>query len=152
MTNILPLVPDLAEQVSNIENNATNIKPLGRVYKFDFESNKFVIKDGKIVELTNDIEKIEQWIHLILLTYKDKFDVYKDTNFYCNINDYIGKKSIGKKGYWQSELMNEIRNSLTKHRYIKSVDEFEIMHMGIKWKISYKITLINGIIQKQEVL
>ncbi|AGY77995.1 DUF2634 domain-containing protein [Clostridium autoethanogenum] len=151
-TNMLPLIPDIQQQIDNIP-SITTIDPLGRVYKFDFNSNTFVIEGGKLVELTTDIEKIEQWIHLILLTYQDKFDIYKDTEFYCNIEDFYGKKFLKMKGYYQSELINEIKTALLKHRYIQSVDTFELTHIEkTKWKVSYKVTLIDGVIEKQEVV
>ncbi|RMD02732.1 DUF2634 domain-containing protein [Clostridium autoethanogenum] len=151
-TNMIPFIPDLQQQIDNIS-SITTIEPLGKVFKFDFENKCFVIQDGKLVELITNEEKIEQWIHQIVLTYKDKFDVYKDTDFYCNIEDFFGKKFTKYKGYYQSELINEIRTALTKHRYIQSVDTFELTHMkGTDWKISYKVTLIDGVIEKEEVL
>jgi DNA repair exonuclease SbcCD ATPase subunit len=140
--NLFPLIPNLQEQVDNINNEINNkTLLLGRVFKFDFDNNKFVVKDGKLVEIDNDIEKIEQWISGILRTYKNKYGIYKGTEFYCNIEDIIGKKL---NGYYLAEMKREIEEALLKHRYIKSVDNFSVTQAGRKWNIQYTITLIDG--------
>jgi DNA repair exonuclease SbcCD ATPase subunit len=140
--NLFPLIPNLQEQVDNINNEINNkTLLLGRVFKFDFNNNKFVVKDGKLVEIDNDIEKVEQWISLISRTYKDKYDVYKDTEFYCNIEDMIGKKL---NGYYLAEIKREIEQALLKHRYIKNVDNFSITQTDRKWNIEYTVSLISG--------
>ncbi|MBV4417079.1 DUF2634 domain-containing protein [Clostridium tyrobutyricum] len=140
--NIFPLIPDLQEQVDNINSTDNNVAlPLGRVFKFDFENNKFVMKDGKLVEIDNDKEKVEQWIHLILLTYKDKYDIYKNTDFYCNIEDMIGKKL---NVLYLAEMKDEITTAIMKHRYVDNVDSFNISQIGRKFNVQYNISLING--------
>lgn len=91
------------------------------MFLFDFNKNEFAIQDGKLVECT-EVKAVEQWITLILQTYKDKYNIYKDTDFYCNIEDLRGQKP---NGFVLSELKREITEALLKHRYIKSVDNFE---------------------------
>lgn len=143
--SIFPLIPDLQEQIDNIKATNKATEPLGRVIKYDFANKCFVMQDGKPVELTTDEEKIEQWIHLILLTYKDKFDVYKDTEFYCNVEDLIGKKMVGYNAFYQSEIQREVTEALLKHRYISSVDNFSITKTDKRtWNVEYTITLITG--------
>ncbi|MBV4417669.1 DUF2634 domain-containing protein [Clostridium tyrobutyricum] len=137
--DLFPLIPDLQEQVDNINSTDNNAAlPLGRVFKFDFENNKFVMEHGKLVEIDNDKEKVEQWIHMILLTYKDKYDIYKNTDFYCNIEDMIGKRL---NGYYMAEAKREIEEALLKHRCISSINDFSITQTGKKWNIQYTVIL-----------
>lgn len=106
------LTEDLLEQVNNINNDAsTNVTKLGRCFKFDFKENKFVTVDGKLVEITSDIEKVEQWILLLLATRKDKYNVYKNTDFYVNIDDLIGGKlNAYKKQSWKEKLQKGLKS------------------------------------------
>lgn len=143
--NMFPLIPNLQEQIDSINTGTTTIEPLGRVMKFDFVNNQFVIQGGEMVELTTDEEKVEQWIHLILLTYKDKFDVYKDTGFYCDVENLLGKKMNGYNAFYQSQLQEEVRKALLKHRYISTVDNFSFTKVDKrKWNVQYAVTLKNG--------
>lgn len=150
--NIFPLIPGLQTQIDNINSNSTNngITKLGRVFKFDYNTNSFVIQDGRLVEITDDVEKVEQWIELVLQTYKDKYNVYKNTNFYCNVEDIISQKYISP--VYQSELKSEIITALMKHRYITNVDNFTFTKNGRKLNTTFTVTLLNGtLINKEEV-
>lgn len=142
MSNIFPLIPGLQEQIDNITNTtSTKVQKLGRCFLFDFEKGEYVVKDGKLVEITDDVEKIKQWIRSILQTYKDKFKVYKDTNFYCNIEDLRGEKL---DDFIMSELSREITESLLNHRYIKNVTNFSFEQIRLTVTISFSVTLITG--------
>ncbi len=144
-TNMLPLIPGLQEQIDNIQTVNTTIEPLGRAMKFDFVNKCFVLQDGRPVELSTDEEKIQQWIRLIILTYKDTYDIYKGTDFYCNVKDAIGKKMSGYNAFYQSEIQREVREALLKHRYIASVDNFSIVQTDKRtWNVQYVVTLITG--------
>lgn len=145
---IIPLIPALQEQTDNINSlTSTEVKKLGRCFLFDFDTNTFVIKDGKLVECT-EVGAVEQWIKLILQTYKDKFNVYKGTDFYCNIEDLVGKKP---NGFRLSELKREVTEALLKHRYIQGVDDFEFTNEREKIIVNFTVTLIDGTTLEQEV-
>ncbi len=153
-TNMLPLIPDLQQQIDNIQAANTNIELLGRVIKFDFVNKCFALQDGRPVELSTDEEKIQQWIHLVILTYKDAYDIYKDTDFYCNVKDLIGKKMIGYIAFYQSEIQREVTEALLKHRYIASVDNFSLTKTDKRaWNVQYVVTLITGqVVSNEEVV
>ena len=153
-TNMLPLVPGLQEQIDNISSSTTEVKPLGRVVKIDFENNKFAVQDGETIELTTDEEKIKQWIRLILITGKDKYGIYKNTDFYCNMENLIGKKLVGYNAFYQSEIQREVREALLKNRYIASVDNFSFSKVDKRtWNVQYVVTLVTGqvVSSKEEV-
>ncbi len=145
---IIPLIPALQEQTNNINYSSTStVTKLGRCFLFDYDTGNFVLKDGRLVECT-EVEAVEQWIKLILQTYKDKYNVYKGTDFYCNIEDLVGQKP---NGFIFSELKREITEALLKHRYIKSVDDFEFTNEREKTIINFTVTLIDDTALTQEV-
>lgn len=149
--NIFPFLPNLQEQINNINTNSTSttISKLGKVFKFDYDTKSFVIEDGRLVEL-DEVEAVEQWIELVLQTYKDKYNIYENTDFYCNVEDIISKKYISP--VFQSELKSEIITSLMKHRYITNVDNFIFTKNGRKLNVTFTVTLLNGtLINKEEV-
>lgn len=149
--NIFPFLPNLQEQIDNINTNSTTngIVKLGKVFKFDYNTKSFVIEDGRLVELS-EVEAVEQWIEIVLKTYKDKYNVYKDTDFYCNVEDIISQKYISP--VFQSELKSEIIAALMKHRYITNVDNFIFTKNGRKLNTTFTVTLLNGtLINKEEV-
>lgn len=140
---ILPsLLPGLQEQINNITSETSStVEKLGRCFLFDFEKEEYVIKDGKLVEIANDTEKVKQWVKLVLRTYKDKYKVYKDTNFYCNTEDLRGTKL---NGFVKSEIAREITESLLTHRYIKKVSGFSFIQERLKITVNFNVTLIDG--------
>lgn len=115
------LNPTLELQLQNM-NTKEEIKKLGRSIAFDFDKKQFVFKDGKAVE-TAEIESLEYWIKLCLQTYKDKFNVYKDTGFGVNTEDIVNKKL---DAFYISELQREIIEGLKKSRYIKDVTRINL--------------------------
>ncbi|MBW9170785.1 DUF2634 domain-containing protein [Clostridium estertheticum] len=153
MTSILPEL-NIEELVTlnnydKVTTENTSLLPIGRSIKFDFINKKFVVVAGQVIENTA-IETLEQWINLILITYKDKYNVYKDTNFYCNIGDLIAKKP---NDYRISELERRITESLLRHRYIKSITNFIITKEKRTLKVEFTVILNdNSILNINKVL
>ncbi|MBN3398161.1 DUF2634 domain-containing protein [Clostridium botulinum] len=116
---LLPEEDIIIEEVEETEEEQT-LSKLGKVFLFDFKNNRYVIKDGKLVECT-ERQALQQWIHWILLTYKDKYNVYKNTDFYCNIEDLVGQK---RNAFVLSELQREVEEAVTKHRYVDHIENF----------------------------
>ncbi|AZV56804.1 DUF2634 domain-containing protein [Clostridium sp. AWRP] len=145
--DMFPFLPGLQQQIDNIVNKTpTEVKKLGRCFKVDLKTNQFVVQDGKLVELT-ELEAVEQWIALIVKAYKDKYRVYKGTEFYCNIEDLKGQKL---NIFIIAELQREIGESLVKHRYISKVDDFVITQVKDKIDIKCKVTLKDATILDAE--
>lgn len=139
---ILPsLLPGLQEQINNITRKTSTVEKLGRCFLVDLDKNEFVVRDGKLVEITDDTGKVKQWIKLILRTYKDKYKVYKDTTFYCNTEDLRGTKL---NGFVKSEIAREITESLLTHRYIKKVSGFSFVQERLKITVNFNVTLTDG--------
>lgn len=68
------MFPQTVVNTSEINTKATT---QGKSFLFDFDTNNFVIKDGKLVEVEG-IEAIKTWIAKILRTEKFKFNIYDE--------------------------------------------------------------------------
>lgn len=108
------------EEISQDENPVT----LGRVPLYDFEKRTYVVRDGKVIEATED-EAIRQWVAFLILTKKDKYAVYKETDFGTYIENYIGWRG-SNFGFVASELRREIEEGCEIHPLIKGIDAFEL--------------------------
>jgi len=108
-----------------------------RSFNFNSETKQFIFLNGKNVE-TSQVEAIKQWVRLILRTYKDKFNVYKDTDFYCNIEDLIGNKL---NPFLDSELRREITEAMLRNKAIKSVDNIALSQSKRTLTVEFTITL-----------
>ncbi|KOM97278.1 hypothetical protein ACP49_09425 [Clostridium botulinum] len=135
---LLPEEDITAQEVEEIEEEQT-LSKLGKVFLFDFKNNEYVIRNGKLVECT-ERQALEQWIHWILLTYKDKYNVYKNTDFYCNIEDLISKK---RNAFVLSELQREVEEALKKHRYIDHIENFITVQEKSILNVQFDVVLKN---------
>lgn len=143
--SIFPSVPDI-EEIQETEGTEQQIN-IGRSFIFDFETGKFLIEDGQIKE-TTELQALEQWIQLCLQTYTDKFNIYKNTGFGCNIEDMIG---IRLDAFAESELKREIEEGLLKNKQIESVNNIGIKQDRITIILDIEVTLSNGDLFKKEV-
>ncbi|NCI22169.1 DUF2634 domain-containing protein [Clostridium botulinum] len=131
---LLPEEDIIIEEVEETEEEQT-LSKLGKVFLFDFERNQYVMKNGKLVECT-ERQALEQWIHWILVTYKDKYNVYKDTDFYCNVEDLVGKK---RNAFILSELQREVEEAVTKHRYVDHIENFVTIQEKTILNVSFDV-------------
>lgn len=140
MDSILPAIDIELETVLEDfdEGIAENtITPVGKSLKFNFIEKKFVFEDGKNIRIEAE-EEIKQWITLLLVSYKDKYKVYKDTDFHCNIEDLIGQKPTP---YIISEFEREISEAVITHRFISSIENFSITYEKRTLTVTFTVIL-----------
>lgn len=123
-----------AEEEMEVEMQSTMI---GRTPLFDFSKNQYVIKDGKIVECTQE-EAVRQWVGFLIKTAADKFAVYNDTEFGTYIENYIGYKD---PAFVASEIKREIEEKVELNRAIESIEDFDYEKDGGKLKISLIVVM-----------
>lgn len=146
--SIFPSVPNIEEiQETEGTEQRTNIGRIGRSFLFDFEKGQFLVENGQIQE-TTELQALEQWIQLCLQTYTDKFNIYKNTGFGCNIEDVVG---IRLDAFAESELKREIEEGLLKNKQIESVNNIGIKQDRITIILDIEVTLSNGDLLKKEV-
>lgn len=123
-----------AEETIDVEMMSTSI---GRTPLFDFEKGQYVLKDGKIVECTQE-EAVRQWVGFLVKTAAEKFDVYDETGFGTYIENYIGYKDAA---FVASEIKRELEEKVTMNRAISRIDDFDYSREGDKMRISLSIVM-----------
>ncbi|MEG1163318.1 MAG: DUF2634 domain-containing protein [Anaerovoracaceae bacterium] len=133
---------DIDMIIEDEEDIIENMENLGRVPLYDFKKREYVIRDGKIIEATQD-EALCQWVAFTILTKKEKFEVYKNIDFGCYIENYIGLK-MQNKGFVASEIKREITEICKSHKLIENIDNFNFeVRNGIA-TIDFEIIKKNG--------
>lgn len=116
------------------ENEALSYE--GKAFKFDFENNQYLVKDGKLVEITQE-ESVKQFISWSLKTQITKFQIYpKDWGI--DKDTFIGEKRL-PQGFVNSELKRQIEEQLTKHPLINSITNFTHSKQNDKLTINFTV-------------
>ncbi|MCY6957966.1 DUF2634 domain-containing protein [Clostridium brassicae] len=118
-------------------NDTDNFTGLGKVFLFDFEKNQYVMRDGKLVECSEK-KAVEQWIYFVLGAYKNKYKIYKNTNFHCDVEDLLGKK---RDGFVISQLKREIEEAVTRHRYVDHIENFVTTQKKTTLNVDFSVVL-----------
>lgn len=122
------------ELVEAVEEKSTTI---ARTPLFDFERGEYVIKDGKVVECTQE-EAIRQWVGFLIKTPADKFEVYKDTAFGTYIHNLIGWRDAG---FVASEIKRELTEKCPDNRAIEKIEDFEFSRNGGVMHIRFTVIM-----------
>lgn len=110
---------------------------IGRTPLFDFKNNRYVVKDGKVAECTQE-EAVRQWVGFLVKTAADKYRVYDGTEFGTYIENYIGYKDAA---FVSSEIKREIEEKVEMNRAIDRIEDFDAEKEGDKLKISLTIIM-----------
>ena len=115
---MFPITQDLTDVT------AANTAVTGKSFLFDFEKGDFVVQNGKLVKC-DGMEAIKVWIEKILRTEKNRFEIYEDTEYGCQIEDLL----IGNNypvAFIESELKREIEDALLQHPKITAISNFTL--------------------------
>lgn len=110
---------------------------IGRTPLYDFDRGRYVVKDGKIVECSQE-EAVRQWVGFLVKTAADKFDVYDGTDFGTYIENYIGYKDTA---FVASEIKREVEEKALDNRAIESIEDFQFKKEGDKLTISLTVVM-----------
>lgn len=124
------------------ETTATEEPKLGRVPLYDFKNREYVVRDGKVVEATED-EAIQQWVAFLILTKKDKFEVYEGTDFGTYIDNYIGMRG-NNLGFVASEFEREIEEGCELNPFISGIKDFSMEVDGGKATVNLAVIKKDG--------
>lgn len=139
----------------NATNAAAAEKTAGHTGKisfvFDFKTGDFVVEDGKVKQCTGE-EAIEIWAQKICRTEKNRYNIYKDTEYGVIIEDLI----VGARytiDFVESELRRELEEALMQNEQIIGLASFKCEYTGSDKLIARVeiITTTNGILT-QEVI
>lgn len=112
---------------------------IGDTLAFDYERRRFVVVDGSPV-CRNRAAAVRQWIHLMLITYRDRFRVYEGTVFGHTGEDLIGMRQV-PPGFIHSELAREIREACALCPAIDRADNFTFDRRDRLLHITFTVTL-----------
>lgn len=110
---------------------------LGRAPLFDFKKRQYVLKDGKVVECTQE-QAVRQWVGFLVKTAVGKYAVYENTDFGTYIENYIGYKDTA---FVASEIKREIEEGVAQNRAIDRIEDFEAEREGGRLKISLTVIM-----------
>ena len=122
----------------------TSEKTLGKVFLFDFNTKRHVLRDGKPVETTYE-EAIKQWLTMLLITEVNKFKVYKDSGFGVEFLQFIGRRDL-PVGVIVSEVKRQLEEKALQHPEIEGLSDFEIVRENNVAVISFNVQTRRGII------
>jgi len=145
------MLPEAAEQEINIGTSETTT--MGKSFLFDFAAGDFVVKDGRLVEVTGT-EALKVWIEKVIRTEKFRFKIYDredDRDEYgVTIEDLIVGHDY-PSAFVEAELQRELSDALTKNPLISSISEFTVTKDNPRVTVSFTINLADGSSFDQEV-
>lgn len=106
-----------------------------KFFKFNFDTKKFVVKDGKLVEIP-ELEYIKQYIQWLLNTVPGKFEIYEKDFGVSYV--FLGSKSL-PLGYINSEIKRQIEKQLAIHPSISELSNFKFSHENGVLIVSFKV-------------
>lgn len=119
----------------NIENEVVEEKKsLGKVYLFDFDTNKYILEDGKLVETTKN-EAIRKYAAWTIKTILGKYAIYQDDYGI----DFSFRFTKLPTGFVESELRRQIKEQLTKHILVNDVVDFKTTRESSKLIMSFTL-------------
>ena len=120
-------------------NNETKSSSGTKSYLFDFGSEDFHVRDGKLIEC-DGIEAIKVWTEKILRTEKGRYTIYADTEYGCHLEDLIIGNSYTVE-FIEAELKREIEDALKQNPQITSVTNVQITRSKNSIAVTLEVVL-----------
>lgn len=138
MDDMFPEIDMEIEEEEDVEEEETlQSTTIGRTPLFNFSTGKYEIKDGKIIECTQE-EAVRQWVGFLVKTFVGKYRVYDNTDFGTYIENYIGEKN---RDFVLSEIKRELEEKAEDNRAIEEITDIEGKTKGDKLTISLTIVM-----------
>lgn len=139
------MFPDntLREEIADYQESVKNMTTeLGLTTSLDFEESRVKVANGT-PKLITDLDAIQEWIILFVITPRDTYEIYNGTDFGTSYRKLLGRKEVNN-GYEEAELEREIREGLPMNPAIKSVDSVEITKNGRYLGLNIQVELYDG--------
>lgn len=138
MDVMFPEIDVEIEEEEDVEEEETlQSTTIGRTPLFNFSTGRYEIKDGKIIECTQE-EAVRQWVGFLVKTFMGKYRVYDNTDFGTYIENYIGEKN---RGFVLSEIKRELEEKAEDNRAIEEITDIEGKAKGDRMTISLTIVM-----------
>lgn len=141
------MLPQITELELNIDEIAEEDLPkIGKSFLFDFKNGEFVLKDGKPVA-AEGLEALKIWVTKTIMTEKDRFTIYENTDYGTTIEDLIG--SNYPREFVESEIKREITEALINHSYIQNITDLKLNKDGSSMKIKFTVVTADGAFEQE---
>ena len=136
------MFPEIDYDFETEEQTDTELLPetIGRTPLFDFDTGRYVIRDGKLIECTQE-EAVRQWVGFLVKTAAERFAVYEGTEFGTYIENYIGYKDTA---FVASEIKREIEEKAELNRAIEEITDFTHEKDGSRLRIHLTVIMREG--------
>lgn len=134
--SLFPFLDGITEE----ENNDNNELPLYKEYKWDFEANEFVLRDGKFI-IVEGLEAVKIWIYKVLLTERYKWYIYS-WDFGNEFKEMIG--SHYSPELVKSEVARLLEECLLVNPYIETISDIEIDFKGDELEFNFIVNTVYG--------
>ncbi|MFA4137694.1 MULTISPECIES: DUF2634 domain-containing protein [unclassified Brevibacillus] len=122
----------------------TKPKNVHKTFLWDFDAGDFVLKDGKLIEVTG-LEYLKVWIEKALRTVKNSL-IYQGTGYGSEHHVLIGQNF--HPDFSKAEYERMIREALLQNDAITRVDDFSFSHEGSRLVIGFEVSSIYGTLEK----
>lgn len=125
------------------DDETSSSRSMGEVFLFDFESQQYVLQDGRPVQATY-AQAIQQWVAMLLMTELDKYRVYDETQFGISLAQFIGRKDIPIATII-SEVSRQISEKVLLHPEITGASDFTMSRADGVAVIVFRVSTNQGI-------
>lgn len=133
--SLFPFIGDI-----EMEQEVGEDLPLAREYKWDFENDEFMLKDGKFI-IVEGIEAVKVWVYKALKVAKSRYPIYSD-EYGNNLERLIGKQQ--SSGFVRSQGQRYLRECLLINPYIRDVKNITVEFDNDVLKLSFTIETVYG--------
>lgn len=141
------MLPQITELELNIDEiTEEDLPKIGKSFLFDFKNGEFVLKDGKPVA-AEGLEALKIWVTKTIMTEKDRFTIYENTDYGTTIEDLIG--SNYPREFVESEIKREITEALINHSYIQNITDLKLNKDGSSMKIKFTVVTADGAFEQE---
>lgn len=135
------------EPMENLDLDKEEKTTKGKSFLFDFESEEFILNDGKLVKI-DGIEALKIRINKILKTEKFKFKIYEE--YGVTLLDLIN--SSYPQIFIQAEIQRTVTEALEKDIEILNIDNFVFSREKRRLVISFEVESIYGTTLEEVIL
>ena len=114
----------------------------GTSYLYDFKKGDFVLRNGKLVELTGKAA-IAMWLEKIIRTEKFRFKVYENVDYCVTIERLIG--GIYPRGFVEAEIKREITEASLYNSYILDIVDWSFERDKDYLKIAFTVIVADHV-------
>lgn len=132
----------IIQNVTNDENVVFDQR--GIVYKFDFETKSYALKDGNLIELISIEDQVKQWMQFVINTEYKLYNTYDDLDYGLSLKKYIGNKT-SSLGLIASDIEDQLRMCIRLNSDIKELISVKAIKENAVLKLIIIVKTINDI-------